>query len=85
MNKDNARANRRYKNFVKAKKQLDILKNYGLAPENVILNRYKKQSPLNCGRSHCFMCCNPRKTFGYITLKEEIALISYNENMKETL
>lgn len=29
------------------------------------------------------MCCNPRRTWGHITLKEEIAIIDFKEGLKE--
>jgi hypothetical protein len=84
MYKETKRAERRYNDYTKAKKQLNFLKNYELVPENVILGKYKKQHSLNCGRAGCLSCCNPRRTFGHITLKEEIANINYKENLKET-
>lgn len=83
MYKENKRAERRYNTYIKAKKQINILKQYDFNEEKFILGKYKKQHALNCGRSGCFMCCNPRRTFGHITLKEEIANINYKENLKE--
>lgn len=83
MYKENKRSQRRYNSYIKAKKQINILKQYDFNEEKFILGKYKKQHALNCGRSGCFMCCNPRRTFGHITLKEEIANINYKENLKE--
>lgn len=83
MYKENKRAERRYNTYIKAKKQIDILKYYDFSKEKFILGKYKKQHALNCGRAGCPSCCNPRRTFGYITLKEEIANINYKENLKE--
>lgn len=31
---------------------------------------WRKQHALNCGRSGCCMCCNPRRIFKAVTLQE---------------
>lgn len=38
-------------------------------------NKWAKRNAFNCGRSGCFMCCNPRRTFGRLTIAE----VSANE------
>lgn len=83
MLKDKKRSERRYKDYIKAKKQYDIAKNHYSLPDVVIMGKYKKQHSLNCGRAGCLMCCNPRRTWGHITLKEEIAIIDFKEGLKE--
>lgn len=83
MEKNNKRSERRHTNYLKAKKQLNLLKIYDSVPKNLILGKYKKQHSLNCGRAGCFMCVNPRKMFGYITIKEEMANFNYKESLKE--
>jgi hypothetical protein len=32
---------------------------------------WRKQNALNCGRSGCCMCCNPRRIFRAVTLQEQ--------------
>lgn len=32
---------------------------------------WRKQKALNCGRSGCHMCCNPRRVFKATTLAEQ--------------
>ncbi|AYG48041.1 hypothetical protein DV532_27565 (plasmid) [Pseudomonas sp. Leaf58] len=34
------------------------------------LGAWRKQHALNCGRSGCHMCCNPRRVFKAVTLAE---------------
>ena len=33
-------------------------------------NKWNKRNPFNCGVSGCYMCCNPRRTFGRLTIQE---------------
>jgi hypothetical protein len=61
---------RLYKDEVKSKKQYEIVKNYGLKPENDI-HRYHKQRAMNCGNPNCVMCANPRKVFKEKTIQEK--------------
>jgi len=37
-------------------------------------HRYHKQSSMNCGRSDCAMCGNPRKFFNERTIQERRAM-----------
>lgn len=83
MEKNNKRSERRYNNYLKIKKQLKLLKMYDTEPDILIHGKYKKQNSLNCGRSACCMCSNPRRIFGYLTLKEITANFNYKENLKE--
>lgn len=36
----------------------------------VPLGRFRKHHALNCGRSHCFLCVNPRRLWGRVTIPE---------------
>lgn len=83
MEKNNKRSERRNTNYLKAKKQLNLLRIYDSVPINLVLGKYKKQHSLNCGRSGCCMCSNPRRIFGYLTIEEKIANFNYKENLKE--
>ena len=31
---------------------------------------FRKRHALNCGRPKCLMCCNPRRTWGHVTVRE---------------
>jgi len=50
-------------------KQLTICK-YHNASVTIPLGRLRKSHALNCGRSHCKLCSNPRRTWGRLTLPE---------------
>ncbi|AEH03702.1 hypothetical protein AVT69_gp277 [Pseudomonas phage PhiPA3] len=43
------------------------------------LGRMRKEHALNCGRSHCMLCVNPRRTWGRKTLAEKVADIRFKE------
>lgn len=45
----------------KRAKQYAFSNTYGRAPT---LGKMRKNSPLNCGRSGCKICCNPRRLWG---------------------
>lgn len=34
-------------------------------------HRYSKHHSMNCGRLHCFLCSNPRRTLGEKTIQEQ--------------
>lgn len=83
MERNNKRSKRRYINYLKAKKQLNLLKMYDTVPDKLVIGKYKKQNALNCGRAACCMCTNPRRISGYLTLKEILADLNYKENLEE--
>lgn len=70
MEKDFKRSKRRFNTYLYVKKQVNIYKLYNDSIPSVI-GKQKKQAALNCGHPKCTMCGNPRKFFGYVTLKEE--------------
>lgn len=74
------RSARRYRDWLETRNQIRLYNQY---PSNTwpVKNagRFRKQHALNCGRSHCMMCVNPRRTWGRLTLKEQsvIAALKY--------
>ena len=72
----NARRVRRDKARKQIKRQLRIVQFYyspsipdafGTKPKGA----WRKQNALNCGRSGCCVCCNPRRIFKTVTLHEQ--------------
>ena len=74
------RQHRRKKNSLVVTKQLNICK-YRFATITVPLGSFRKQHALNCGRSKCMMCSNPRKRWGYLTIPE----LRANESLRYEL
>jgi hypothetical protein len=67
---------RREKARKQIKRQLRIVNFYYSAPlpdafGSQPQGAWRKQNALNCGRSGCCMCCNPRRIFGAVTLQEQ--------------
>ncbi len=58
--KNTKRALRRYKNYIKAKKQIKLLSIYKIEIVKP-LGYYIKHNSLNCGNPKCYFCSNPRK------------------------
>lgn len=54
--------------YIKKQESLskDIFKNPIKEP-----HRYAKKSLVTCGNSNCFLCGNPRKFFGDVTIQEQ--------------
>lgn len=52
------------------KRQVDILKVYGVEYQLDQPHRFHKRKALNCGDPKCVMCSNPRKVFGEKTFQE---------------
>jgi len=50
-------------------KQVRIAKAHGITPKQD--HRYSKHHSMNCGRPHCMLCANPRRTWGEKTLQEK--------------
>ena len=74
------RSRRLHKDEVKAKRQKNMLKDYGMDINPFeSANYYAKQHALNCGNPKCAMCANPRKFWGELTLQEK----RFNEISKE--
>lgn len=59
---------RRHKNEVVCEKQVKIAKAYGIKVEEP--HRFVKHHALDCGRSECIICGNPRKIFNEKTIQE---------------
>lgn len=63
-------------------KQLTICKFHN-SDVTVPLGRFRKHHALNCGRSGCFMCTNPRRRFGHLTLPELKANEAFKYDLKQ--
>ena len=50
-------------------KQVKIAKAHGVTVREY--HRYSKHHSMNCGRPHCFLCSNPRRTLGEKTIQEQ--------------
>lgn len=64
--------------------RLDTWKHYNdgsVTPKR--LGSMRKRNPLNCGRSRCHMCCNPRRLFGQITFNEQKENVRYKDMLKD--
>ena len=44
--------------------------------------QWRKQNALNCGRSGCCMCCNPRRIFKAVTIDEQRADQAHQQELK---
>lgn len=76
------RATRRQRNRVKVRKQVSIFYFYNEKAEVLSAKqrgRMVKHKALNCGRSGCTMCVNPRRVFGHVTLAEQRALLNLQD------
>lgn len=74
-NKD-ARAARRKRNHAKQSRQVRIYYFYNDKSEVVSdaqRGQWAKQHSTNCGRSGCFLCTNPRRRWGLLTVAEQRA------------
>jgi hypothetical protein len=49
-------------------KQVRIARAHGITVKEY--HRYAKHHALNCGRAHCMLCSNPRRTWKQKTLQE---------------
>lgn len=56
---------------VKIRKQLKIAKVSGINKYLQQPHRLNKHHAMDCGNPDCFMCSNPRKTLGEITIQEK--------------
>ena len=83
MEKNNKRAERRFNDVKQVRKQMKILKQYDMITPQTISGMYVKHKALNCGRPRCKHCMNPRKAYGYKTLKEEINDVVFKEAMND--
>lgn len=70
------RQQRRKQDSLVVAKQLRICL-YHNADITVPLGSFRKQKALNCGRSRCMLCTNPRYTWGHVTIPELRADESY--------
>lgn len=52
-------------------KQVKIARAHGISVKEY--HRYSKHHSMNCGRPHCLLCSNPRKTWKEKTLQEKRA------------
>ena len=83
MEKNTKRAERRFNDVKEVRKQMKILKQYDMITPQTVAGRYVKHKALNCGRPRCRFCMNPRKAYGYKTLKEEINDVVFKEAMND--
>ena len=45
--------------------------------------KFRKSHSMNCGRSHCMLCVNPRRTWNRVTLQEISADEAFSYEMRE--
>lgn len=83
MEKNIKRAERRFNDAKQVRKQMKILKQYDMITPQTIPGMYVKHKALNCGRPRCVHCMNPRRAYGYKTLKEEINDVVFKEAMND--
>ena len=50
-------------------KQVKIAQAHGITVKEY--HRYAKHHAMNCGRPHCMLCTNPRRTWGEKTMQEK--------------
>lgn len=77
-----ARPQRRHQNRVKVRKQVSIFYFYNEKAEVLSAKQrghMVKHKALNCGRSGCHMCVNPRRIFGHVTLAEKRAKLNQQD------
>jgi len=83
MIKNKNRALRRFIDAKVIKKQINILKQYNSYSDKLIVGKLIKHHALNCGISGCFCCSNPRRIYGYKTLKEKVSVQDFKQQMKD--
>lgn len=78
------RATRRNRNWLESRNQIRI---YQYSVSNTwpisVPGKYRKHHANNCGRSHCMMCVNPRRTWNRRTLAEIVSDISFKQDLEE--
>lgn len=79
MEKNIKRSERRFNSWKQIRKQMNILKSYDMINSFTVAGKYSKHKALNCGRSRCIHCMNPRRSYGHKTLKEEIHDVVFKE------
>ncbi len=73
-----SRAQKRYRDHVAIAKQFRILQHYTsyrFPQKPPVMGKLRKHHGTNCGNSRCHLCVNPRRLFGFVTIKE----VSQNE------
>lgn len=45
-------------------------------------NKWNKRNAFNCGQSNCWMCGNPRRVKGEVTIHELVAIESFEYALK---
>jgi len=83
MEKSTKRAERRFNDRKHVRKQMNILKCYEMLNSSTVSGKFVKRKALTCGSSRCIYCMNPRKAYGYKTLKEEINEVVFKEFMND--
>lgn len=76
------RAQRRHRNRTEVRKQVSIFYFYNEKAEVLSdkqRGRMVKHKALNCGRSHCHLCVNPRRIFGEVTVAEKRADLVFQD------
>ena len=59
-------------------KQVKIAQAHGITVKEY--HRYAKHHAMNCGRPHCMLCTNPRRTWGEKTMQEK----RFEQQIRET-
>lgn len=59
-------------------RQVRIAQAHGITVKEY--HRYAKHHAMNCGRPHCMLCANPRRTWGEKTMQEK----RFEQQLQET-
>jgi hypothetical protein len=59
-------------------RQVRIAQAHGITVKEY--HRYAKHHAMNCGRPHCMLCTNPRRTWGEKTMQEK----RFEQQLQET-
>lgn len=78
--KNQRRAQRRFRNAVEVANQLWIIKTYGSVARYPA--QLRKRHGMSCGKSRCFMCVNPRRLTGELTVPELRAKEAFNYELE---
>ncbi len=77
-----SKTNKRHADQVAVNKQLRI-RNHYYDTNPKAPGKFRKQKALNCGNAGCMMCCNPRRTWGHLTIKEVAANAAFKQELND--
>lgn len=76
------KSKRRYMDDVHILKQQKIYKDYNNKNFETA-GKFRKKKAMSCGNSKCFFCTNPRRLWGFITLKEIVAIKDFKYQLSQ--